>query len=214
MQVVEAEVLELVVERVEAQAVGDRRVDVERLARDAFLLLGLDRFERAHVVQPVGELDEDDAHVARHREQHLPEVLGLRVLQGRELDAVDLGDAVDQLGHGFAELPRDFGFGGRGVLDHVVQQRRHQRLRVEVPFGEHLRHRERVRDVRLAALAVLARMRRARDAVGLLDLLDVLRLEVAEDCGQLLRSGPGQRCACALERACDGLDAERGHDGI
>ena len=30
------------------------------------------------------------ADVARRREQHLPEVLGLRVLQGRELDAVDL----------------------------------------------------------------------------------------------------------------------------
>ena len=55
------------------------------------------------------------------------------------------------------------------VLDHVVQQRRHQRLRVEVPLGEDLGDGERVGDVRLAALAVLARVRGARDLVGLLD---------------------------------------------
>jgi len=59
--------------------------------------------ERAHVVKPVGELDQDDAHVARHGEQHLAEVLGLRVLGALELDAVELGDAVDQLGDRLAE---------------------------------------------------------------------------------------------------------------
>ena len=72
------------------------------------------------------------------------------------------------------------------VLHHVVQQRRHERLRIEVPFGEDLRHRERVGDVRLAAVAVLPGVRRARHPVGLLDLLDVLGLEVAQDRRQLL----------------------------
>ena len=115
--------------------------------------------ERAHVVQAVGQLDEDDAHVARHREQHLAEVLRLRVLQRGELDAVDLGDAVDQVGHGLAEVLGDLALGGRRVLHHVVEQCRHQRLRVEVPLREDLRHRERVGDVGLAALAVLPGVR-------------------------------------------------------
>ena len=103
VEVLEREVLQLEVERVEAEAVGDRRVDVERLARDALALRRRHRVERAHVVQAVGELDQDDAHVARHREQHLAEVLRLRVLARRELDLVELGHAVDQLGHRLAE---------------------------------------------------------------------------------------------------------------
>ena len=39
VQVAEAQVLELVIDGVEAQPVGDRRVDLERLAGDALLLL-------------------------------------------------------------------------------------------------------------------------------------------------------------------------------
>jgi hypothetical protein len=180
VQRMEAQVLELVVERVQPQAIGDRRVDVERLAGDALLLLRRHGIERAHVVQPVGELDEDDAHVARHREQHLAEVLRLRVLQRLELDALDLGDAVHQLGHLLAEALGDLALGGRRVLDHVVQQCRHQRLGIQVPLGEDLGDREGMRDVRLAALPVLAGVRGARDVVRFFDLRDILRLEVAE----------------------------------
>ncbi len=180
VQVAKAQVLELVVDGIEAEAVGDRRVDVERLARDPLLLLRVHGFQRAHVVQAVGQLDEDDAHVAGHREEHLPEVLRLRVLEGRELDALDLRHTVDQVRHGLAEALGDLGLRGVRVLHHVVKQRRHERLRVEVPLREDLRHRERVRDVGLAALAELPGMRGAGRLVGPLDLRDVLGLEVAQ----------------------------------
>ena len=59
--------------------------------------------ERAHVVQAVGELDEQDADVARHRDDHLADVLGLRQLAGAELDLVELGQAVDDPGDLVAE---------------------------------------------------------------------------------------------------------------
>jgi urocanate hydratase len=55
-------------------------VAVGRDSRDAAPVRRRHRVQRAHVVQPVGELDEDDADVLRHREQHLAETLGLRVL--------------------------------------------------------------------------------------------------------------------------------------
>ena len=50
--------------------------------------------QRAHVVQPVGELDDQHPRVLGHRDDHLADRLGL----GRvaELDLVELGDAVDQ----------------------------------------------------------------------------------------------------------------------
>ena len=105
----ERQVLQLEVQRVEAEPVGDRRVDVERLARDALAMRRRHRVERAHVVQPVGELDQDDAHVARHREQHLAEALGLRFLARGELDLVELGHAVDHVGHRLAERRLELG---------------------------------------------------------------------------------------------------------
>ena len=63
------------------------RIDLQGLARDPELLLRRQRGDRPHVVEPVGELDEDDADVVRHRQEHLPDVLGLLLLvvQRREL---------------------------------------------------------------------------------------------------------------------------------
>ncbi len=162
IEVRERELLQLAVEAVQAQPVGDRGVDLDRLARDAPARLRVDRLERPHVVQPVGELDQDDAHVARHREQHLAEVLGLGVGLGLELDAVELGQAVHEFRDGLAEALGDLLLGDLGVLHHVVQQRRHHRLGVELPVGDDLGDRDRVRDVGMAALAELPLVRGAR----------------------------------------------------
>ena len=105
----EAEVFELELDVVEAEALGDRRVDVERLARDGAPARRRHRIDGAHVVRAVGELDQDDAQVAHHREQHLAEALGLRLLAALELDLVELGDGVDELGDVGAEAQRRAG---------------------------------------------------------------------------------------------------------
>ena len=49
----------------------------------------------AHVVQPVGELDDQHAQVAGHRHQHLAHRRGLLRLLRVELQPLELGDAVD-----------------------------------------------------------------------------------------------------------------------
>ena len=181
MQVLETELLEFAEQVVEAEPMRDRRVDLERFARDATALFRLDRVERAHVVQPVGELDQHDAHVARHRQQHLAEVLGLRLLGRRELQLVELRDAVDQLGDGAAEALGQLVLRDAGILQHVVQQRCLDRGTIEVPVGQDLGDRQRVRDVRRAAAPELAEMRLVGEAERLLDLLDVGRREVLLD---------------------------------
>ena len=182
----EREVLQLEVERVEAEPVRDRRVDVERLARDALAMDRRHRVQRAHVVQPVGELDQDDADVLRHRQQHLAEALGLRVLARGELDLVELRDAVDHVGDRLAERRLDLRLGDGGVLHHVVQQRGGEPLRVEPPLRQDARHRERVRDVRLAGLAELAAMGRVGELERALDERDIRRRQViAEVSGEL-----------------------------
>ena len=104
MQRLEGEVLELPLDRVDAEPVRDRRVDVERLARLVDLLLLRHRVDRAHVVQAVGELDQDDPDVRGHRDHHLAVVLGLRLVARLEGQPGQLGDAVDEPGDLLAEL--------------------------------------------------------------------------------------------------------------
>ena len=84
MQRLEREVLELPLESVDTEPVGERRVDLERLASLLRLLLLRLVLDRPHVVQAVGELDEDDAYVLRHRDDHLAVVLGLGLLAALE----------------------------------------------------------------------------------------------------------------------------------
>ena len=88
MELGEGQVLELVLHPLHADALGQRRIDLHRLARDAPALVGvLDEVQRPHVVQPVGELDQQDADVLRHRQHQLAEILRLLGLVGLQLDA-------------------------------------------------------------------------------------------------------------------------------
>jgi len=123
IEMLEREVLQLEVKRVEAEPIGDRRVDLERLARDPPPMRWRHRVERAHVVEAIGELDQDDADVLRHREEHLAEALGLRILERGELDLVELGHAVDHVGHRLAERSLDLRLRDGGIFHHVVKQR-------------------------------------------------------------------------------------------
>src|SRR5690606_25402570 len=61
VQHVEAALFELHAEVVHAQAVGDGRVDVDGFLGDAAAFVGRQHVERAHVVQTVGQFDENDA---------------------------------------------------------------------------------------------------------------------------------------------------------
>ena len=77
MLVLEREVLQFRLHLVESKAVGQRRIDVQRLTGNLVLFVGRLRLQCAHVVQTVANLDEDDADILAHREQQLLEVLGL-----------------------------------------------------------------------------------------------------------------------------------------
>ncbi len=165
----EREVLELPLDVLDAEPVRERRVDVERLLRDA-LLLGLGkRRDRAHVVEPVGELDEQDAHVLRHRHEHLAHRGGLLRFLGVELQPVELGHPVDDRGEIGTEIGDEVVDGDGGVLDRVVEQRGRERDVVEAEVGEDHRDAERMRDVGVAGPPDLVLVGVPRDLVGVLD---------------------------------------------
>ncbi len=164
----EGQVLQLPLDGVHAQPVGQRGVDLQRLAGLLLLLVPLEVAHGAHVVQPVGELDNQHPRVLGHRDDHLADGLGLRRLA--ELDLVQLGDAVDQQRDLLAEVAAQGVQAVLGVLDGVVQQPGHQGRRVHAQLGEDGGDGERVGDVRVAALALLAAVPALGDLVGPLDL--------------------------------------------
>src|SRR5581483_12367192 len=58
LKVGEGRIFEAPLELPDAEPVGEGRVDLERLARDALTILGWLAVERAHVVQAIAELDQ------------------------------------------------------------------------------------------------------------------------------------------------------------
>ena len=103
----EAQVLELPLDLPDAQPLRERGVDLGRLAGDALLLLPRQGCDRAHVVQPVDQLDEHDADVLRHRQEHLADVLGLLLLVRPTAERRELGDSVDERRrHAARSVPR------------------------------------------------------------------------------------------------------------
>ena len=147
----------------------DGRVDVERLARDLLLPRRRQKFQRAHVVQAVGQFDEHDADVVHHGQHHLAHVLGLRLFRRGEVDLADLGDALDDVRDLLAELGLDLVDGDRGVFDRIVQQSGGDGRGVELHLGQDGRDLQRMRQVRLAGLARLPLVMLLGKLVGLFD---------------------------------------------
>ena len=155
MHGLEAEVLELNAHGVHAQAVGNGGVDLEGFLGDAPAFFAGQHFQGAHVVQAVGQLDQDHADIAGHGHGHLLEVFGLRLGLGLEVHLGQLADPIDQFGHGLAKLLAEGFLGDAGVFDHIVQHGRHQALMVHVHVGEDAGHGQRVGYVGLATAAAL-----------------------------------------------------------
>jgi hypothetical protein len=140
-------------------------------------------------VQAVGQLDDDDANVFRHREEHLAQVLDLRVFLRLVRDPRQLGDAVDERGDLAPELLGDLFVREDGVLDDVVQQRGGDRRPVHLQVGEDVGDRERVRDVRLARGAALPLVSAVGDLVDTLQPPRVQRGVVLPDFGDEIGDG-------------------------
>ena len=182
--VAEGQVFELAAHFAHAEAMGERGVDVEGLAGDGLLAVGLQVLEGAHVVQPVGQLDEHDAHIGDHGQQHLADVFGLAVFAVGELDLVDLGDALDDVGHLVAEVGFNFLAGGGRVFDGVVQQAGGDGGRVHLHLRQHFGNFKRMNDVGLAGGAHLALVVLDAELPGLADEADIftgaIGLDLAE----------------------------------
>ena len=154
-------------------------------------------------MEPVAELDEDDAHVGGHGQQHLPEVLGLDaaalLLGDAQGQAVELGQALDELGGFLAEALGDLLVGDAAVLLHVVQEGGDERRLVELEAGDELRHLEGMGDVGVAGAAHLAGMALIGKRVGITNEPDPIRGKVGPNL--IEEAGDGRGLGGTLEDA-------------
>src|SRR6478735_3568621 len=159
IQVAERQIFQLALDALHAEAASERRVDLHCLPSDALLRLGLHVIERAHVVEAVTQLDQQDADVLRHGHDHLAEALRLPVLARDEVDLAELGDPIHDGGDLFAEVGLDLLHGGGRIFQHVVQQPGAHAGRVELQLGGDAGNACRVHEVRLPALPGLLPVR-------------------------------------------------------
>ena len=155
MQGFERQILQFAVHMVQPEPVGNRRVHFQRFGGDAHAAALAFRAQRPHIVQPVGQLDNDDAHVFGHSQNQLAETFGLLLGFVVVFQVFQFGQPVHHFGDGVAELFRHFAFGNVRVFQHIVHQPGAQCLNVHVPFGQFGGHGDGVGDIRFAAFARL-----------------------------------------------------------
>ena len=155
----EREILELLAHLLHAHAAGERGIDVQRLLGDAAARGVRHEFQRAHVVQAIGELDQKHANVVGNREQQLAQILGLLGLARDQLQPLQLGEPFDQRADLVAEDVVDLGARRLGILDGVVQQGSYDGGVIELEVGQDRRDLERMREIGIAGRPCLRAVR-------------------------------------------------------
>ena len=156
VDILEAQILQLGLDGIDAQPVRQRRVNIQRFVGDGLLPVLRLKAQGAHVVQPVGQLDHHHPDVLGHGQDHLAQAFGLLFLPVGEIQLVQLGHAVHQLSHFVAELLPDGVQRNAGTVLHgIVQEPGGNGGRVDHQIGQDAGHGYRVNEVGLAAFAHL-----------------------------------------------------------
>jgi hypothetical protein len=173
LQVAERPLLELVLDLAHAEPVGDRRVDIAGFLCDLHPLVVGQVAQGAHVVQAIGQFDQDHPDVVDHRQEHLAEVLRLALLARRERHRADFRHPLDDMGDlGTEQLPDPLD-GRQGVLDDVVEEAGGDGDGVQLHVGEEIGHRQGVDQVRLPRMADLPPVLEGGEDVGSPEQFDV-----------------------------------------
>ncbi len=195
LEIAERQLLELVLHLAHPEAIGNRGVDVARLLRDLDAALLGQMVERAHVVEPIGELHEDDADVVDHREQHLADVLRLPLLARRERDGADFRHPFDHVGDLGPEELLDALDGRQRVFDDVVEQTGGDGHGVQLHIRQEVGDGERMDEVWFARMANLSSVLEGRKDIGPPEQLDVGVRAVGPDFfQQILEANHRFRC--------------------
>jgi len=173
LQVEKGQVFQLGLEAEHAQAAGQGGVDIQGLPGDALLLGGFHDPQGPHVMNPVGQLHQQDPDIMGHGKDHLADIFRLLGLPVAEDQLADLGNPVDHIRHFLPEILVQFVQGGGGVLHRVVKEAGGDGDRPQAHLGQMVGDFQGMGQVRLAGQARLAFMGLGGKDIGLLDEIGV-----------------------------------------
>src|SRR5256885_5492492 len=106
-------------------------------------------------MQPIGELNNNDADIVYHRKQHLADGLGLALFSGSVTDLRDLRQTVYEVGYLFSETLLDLFESGASVFYHIVKQTRSNADNIQSHLSEDIGDLKRVGQIWLPRFAHL-----------------------------------------------------------
>ena len=147
VEIAQGEILQFLFDGADAEAVRNGRIDLHALHR-LFALFGRrPEFTGAHIVQAVGELNDDDADVLAHRDEHFADILGLLLLARGIRDSAHLCDAVDKAGNLGAKHLAQLVQIDLCILHDIVQKPRTHAFRVHAQLHKDTGDRDRMGDI-------------------------------------------------------------------
>ena len=146
----------------------------------------------------VGQLNQNNAHIVGHSQQHFAERLSLIFLPAAKTQLIELGKPIYQLGNVVAKLLGQIGFGYAAIFHRIVQQGRHKRLHIKPPLGTLGSYGNGVGNVRLATFAHLPQVRCISHFIGGVHFLDIITLQIIELAKQGGKTGGRSGCGGRL----------------
>ena len=106
-------------------------------------------WKRAHIVEPIGKLDQQDTHVAGDCKEQPAQVFRLLGFFGDEVEFLELGKSLHKCPDVPAEHLVDLGAGRFRVLNRIVHEGSSDGRVVELEVGQDRGHFERMRELRI-----------------------------------------------------------------
>ncbi|OPZ64254.1 MAG: hypothetical protein BWY83_03233 [bacterium ADurb.Bin478] len=158
-----------------------RRIDLTGFQRDASPFFLRQELQGAHVVQTVGEFDQDHPDIADHGEQHFAKVLRLPLFKLHQFDLRDLGDPIHQLGDIVAELLLHLFNGYIRILRDIMEHTAGDGLIVHAQADENFCHLQRMLEIGPAGFTQLVSMGVVAELERLAQQFDVHVLIIPRD---------------------------------
>ena len=155
-QELEGDILQLHLHGVYTQSGCQRSVYVQSFPALFYYLVVGHIVDGPQVMEPVRKLYYQHPYILGHGQEHLSQIFGLTFLLALELEGAQLGHAVYQQPHFFAEFRYQLFFGIFRILHHVVKESCYYGLLVHSQISQYLRHRHRVYQIRFSRLSQLS----------------------------------------------------------
>jgi hypothetical protein len=101
----ERNIFKLRLNPIDTETTGKGGINVEGFLGYLDLLVFALELKGAHVMEPVAQLDQDNAYVIGHGKNHLSDVFGLTGLRTPKCQTTELSYALHNMGHRLAKQP-------------------------------------------------------------------------------------------------------------